>query len=341
MANYTASALLAAQAKFSKDFNAPELRRKQNPALMMALKNTEVTIPSHKELRKKDNRPVKAYIKTKRAAGSGTAKAHNHTGGKADSAEVTLAWVRFVEPFSINLKQGQSNMFNYQDMLAHEMMQSAQNLHDRAGTAALAYLQSNRCQLSAPQTGGAGTWNNTNYAFEVDAAKEKFFFQHIRSFMGQQNYRGQFDVLADSTMYRLSETLSEQGPGNNTNTSFQFRDLNISETTEVIDANYSNGSALIMPAGSFAGLVWNDPVNLKGKGDYDSYNGGYGIVDDPLGTGTMFDFHAYTQRSDGSSTGGGVQDETLEAEMSLCIAWALPPLTTANETVVYEAAQMA
>jgi hypothetical protein len=341
MANYTSSALLAAQTTFIPKFAAPEVRRKQDPALMLALKNTNVTIIGHQELRKKDNRPVKAYIKTKRAASNATAKAHNHTGTKADSAEVTLNWVKFVEPFTIYLKQGQSNVIQYAEQLAHEMMESARNLHSRAGTAALAYLQSNRCQLAAPATGGAGVWNGVNYALEVAKADEKLFFQNIASFMRKQNYRGMLDVIADSTMYRKAEFANNQGAGNDNNLSFQFRDMNIAETTEEIDANYVNGSALIMPEGAFAGLPWNDPVNLAGKGDYDSTLGGYGTVLDPLGSGLLFDFHAYTDRADGSGQGGGVQDEVLEAEMSLVIGWVAPPITTANESVIYEAAQMA
>jgi len=341
MSNYTASALLAAQAKFIPKFESPEVRRKQDPALMLALKNTAVTIPSHAELRKKDDRAVKAYIKTKRAASATTAKAHNHTGTKADSAEVTLSWVKFIEPFTIYLKQGQSNIFDYTEQLAHEMMESARNIHARAGTAALAYLQSNRCQLAAPSTGGSGTWNATNFALEVAAVDHEKFLQNIASFMRVQNYRGQYDAILDAEQYRKMQFILNQGSGNNQNLSWQAADFaTIAETTEAIDANYTTGSALIMPSASFAGLPWNDPVNRKGKGDYDSVLGGYGVVADPLGSGLSFDFHGYTTRADGSSQGGGVQDEVLEAEMSLTIGWVLPPLSTANESVVYEIAQM-
>jgi hypothetical protein len=340
MSNYTASALLAAQAKFIPSFESPEIRRKQDPALMLALKNMAVTIPTHQELRAKDDRAVKAYIKTKRAASAATAKAHNHSGTKADSKEVTLNWVKFVEPFTIYLKQGQSNIFGYAEQLAHEMIESARNIHSRAGTAALAYLQSNRCQLAAPATGGAGTWNSTNFALEVDATEKENFFQMAQSFMRMQNYRGELDVLLDSKQFRNYNRVGAQGSGNAVNLAYQIAGLNAYETTEVIDANYSDGSGLIMPAASFAGLPWNDPENRKGKGNYDSYLGGYGVVADPLGSGINFDFHAFTDRADGSSQGGGVQDEVLQAEMTLTIGWVLPPLSTANETPVFELAQM-
>ncbi|HRS66201.1 MAG TPA: hypothetical protein P5519_10000 [Spirochaetia bacterium] len=341
MSNYTASALLAAQAKFMPSFESPEVRRKQDPALMLALKNMSVTIPDHQELRKKDDRAVKAYIKTKRAAASTTAKTHNHTGTKADSKEVTLAWVKFIEPFTIYLKQGQSNIYPYAEQLQHEMLESARNIHSRAGTAALAYLQSNRSQLASPSTGGAGTWNGTNFALEINANDKDVFHQNAAAFMRVQNFRDQFDIIADSMLYRKYQYLGAQGGQNASNLAFQFADIaTLAETTETIDSNYTNGSALIMPANSFAGLPWNDPVNRAGQGNYDSYLGGYGTVMDPLGSGLMFDFHAYTNRADGSSSGGGVQDQVLEAEMTLTIGWVLPPLSTASDSVVYEFAQL-
>jgi len=238
MANYTASALLAAQTAFQQKFNDPELRRKQNPSLMMGLKNTIVTVQDHQELRKKDTRPVKAYLKTKRAAAATAAKAHNHTGTKADSKEVTLSWIQIVEPFTVYLKQAQSNIFKYSEMLQHELMESAKNIHDRAGTLSLAYLQANRTQLAAPATGGAGTWNAVNFALEIDANKSNFFYQNVASFMRKQNYRGTLDIIADQPAFRQSQILAAQGGGNATNLNFRMSGMSIAETTEDIDANY-------------------------------------------------------------------------------------------------------
>lgn len=340
MAFYAASALLAAQAKIAQKFNEAELRRKTNPALLLALKNTAISIPGHQELRAKENRPVKVYSKKKRAASSTSAKTHNHTGSVSDSMETTLSWIQIVEEFDISLKQGQSNVFNYEEMLMHEILQSAENIHSRAGTLALAYLQSARTQLASPSTGGAGTWNGTNYALEISADQKNNFFQNAASFMRKQNYRGMFDVLADSAAYRQFQSIAAQGQQNANNMAWQLSNMNVAETTEDIDANYTNGSILIMPEASFAGLPWNDPTNLKGDGNYDEYSGGYGVLADPLGSGLTFDFHAYTERADRSSSGGGAQDKVLRAEVTLNIGWALPPLSTSNESVVYEIAQV-
>ncbi len=341
MPNYTASALAKAQAKYSKNFDKPELRRKQNPALMLALKNRDVTMPDHETLRLKESRPFNAYYKTKRPAGSATDKGHAHTGSKADSAEVTLTWIKIVETFAIYLKQGQSNVFDYADQLAHEIRESSENIHSRAGTLAQAFLQANRCQLAALSTGGSGSWNNSTFALEITNANSERFLQMASTFMRNQNYRGSYDLILDSSKFADVEFALQQGAGNSDNLSFQARGFeSIAETIETIDPNYTTGSGLIMPAGTFAGLDWNDPANRAGKGDYDSTLGGYGVLPDPLGSGLVFDFHAYTERADGSSQGGGKQDEVLQAEVTLTIGWAVPPISTAQESVIYELAQL-
>lgn len=344
MANYTASALLAAQTKFTQKFNEPELRRKQNPALLLALQNQQVTIQNLQEIRKKDTRPVKAYIKTKATASNGTSKSHSHNGGKSDSAEVTLAWVQFQEPFSIQKKQGQSNVFAYQEQLEHELMERARIIHDRAGTAALAFVQTYRNQLASVTTGGAGDWNATNYALEITSNEANWFLQNAASFMRANNHRPQFDAILDSRKYREVQRIINQGQANATNLAWQSEDFSvIAETTETIDANYTaGGCALVMPAGSFAGLPWNDPKNLRPDADNDmgSSIGGYSVISDPLGTGVLFDIHGYAERNDGSSLGGGKQDILQHFELTLTIGWALPPLSTAGDSVVFELAQV-
>jgi len=342
MANYTASALLAAQTRYTAKMNEPELRRKQNPALMLAIGNqTGLITDDIQALKKKDTRPVKVYIKTPRAAAATTVKSHNHQGGKADSKEYTLAFIQIVEPFSILRKQGQSNIIPYSEQLEHEIRESAKNIHDRAGTLAQTFLQANRTQVNiGAATGGAGTWENVNKVLEVAAGDKDRFFQMAGSFMRKRNYRGALDMLADQPAFRSAEYLRNQGNANATNLSWQLGQNTIVETTEDIDANYTKGAILAMPKGAFGAFTWNDPENLKGSGDYDEYNGGYGVLDDPLGSGLKFDFHAYSERVNGSANGGGVQDVILEAELTLTISWILAPLSTANDSVVHEIVQM-
>lgn len=349
MANFVASQLVAAQAKFIKNFQDPELRRKQNPALALALKNLSATMPGHQELRTREDRSVYAYIFNNRAAGSGTARAARPAGTKGNSTQVGLSWQSIVETFTISMKQGDANVYSYQEMLANELMQAALNIHSRLGTTFLNYLQAHRNQLllSTPQGAVA---NTANYNYDIAGADQSYFFQRIRSIMDQHYYRGELDIIADSLAYTQAQRLRAQGTQNATNLTFQFDNMNIYNTTEQIDSTATIGSALALPSGTFAALPWIPKQNRAGYGDYESYNGGYGTMVDPLGmTLTELDaqgrqvsvpltyaVYAYTQASDDQANNGYYQDQVTTFEISIDVAPTLAPLTGANESVVNE-----
>jgi len=354
MANFVASQLVAAQAKFAQNFQDPELRRKQNPALALALKNLTATIPGHQELRTREDRTVKGYIFNKRAAGSGSARAARPSGSKGNSTEITFSWQTLAETFAISMKQGDANVFSYQEMLSNEIMQAVLNLHSRIGTTLLNYLyaQRNQLQLTTPQGAAA---NAGVFRYEVAGSDKDFFFQRVRSIMDQHYYRGMIDIIADSNAYMAAQKLRAQGAQNATNLTFQFDNMDIYNTTENIDTDQAiTGSALAMPAGTFSCLPWIPKQNRAGRGDYESYNGGYGTLVDPLGltiteldaqgkavnTPLTYAVYAYTQASDDNANNGYTQDQVTTFEISIDIAATLAPLTGSNETVVQEFAQL-
>lgn len=352
MANFVASNLVAAQAKFSQRFSELELRRKQNPALILALKNLSATIPSHNELRTREDRAVNAYLFQRRAASNGTARAARPSGTKGNSLAVGLTWQTVSETFTVSMKQGDNNVFSYQEMLMNEMLQAAQNMHDRLGTIFLNYLHTNRNQLPVAAPAG-GVWNAASYDYEVAGADKTYFFQKLATIMKQMNYRGTLDVIADAPAFQLAQILRAQGAQNATNLTFQFDDMNITNTNEVITSGYQ-GAALAMPEGAFAALPWIPVQNRKGYGDFESYNGGYGVLQDPLGatiqaleadaTGKQvavtvplqYAVYAYTQASDDGANNGYTQDQVTTFEISLDIAPTLAPLSGASESVVSE-----
>jgi len=353
MANFVASQLVAAQAKFIKNFQDPELRRKQNPALALALKNLSATIPGHQELRTREDRTVYAYIFNKRAASSNTARAARPSGSKGNSTQVGLSWQTVAETFAISMKQADSNVFSYQEMLQNEIMQAVLNIHSRLGTIFLNYLfaQRNQLLLSSPQGAVA---DNTNFDYQITSNDKDYFFQRVRSIMDQHYYRGMIDIIADSLSYTSAQRLRAQGTQNATNLTFQFDNMDIYNTTETIDAANTNGVALAMPAGTFAALPWIPKQNRTGYGDYESYNGGYGTLVDPLGlsiteldaqanpvnTPLTYGIYAYTQAADDQSNNGYYQDQVTTFEISIDVAPTLAPLTGSNETVVQEFVQI-
>ncbi len=172
--------------------------------------------------------------------------------------------------------------------------------------------------------------------------------------MDQHYYRGQLDVIADSLAFMQAQKLRAQGTQNATNLTFQFDNMDIYNTTEQIDAGSVNGTALAMPAGTFAALPWIPKQNREGYGDIESYNGGYTTLDDPMGmTLTELDaqgksvnvplryaVYAFTQASDDQANNGYFQDQVTTFEISIDVAPTLAPLSGANESVVNEFVQL-
>jgi uncharacterized protein YbjQ (UPF0145 family) len=342
MANFASSVLVNAQAVLASKFNEAELRRKNRPVLNMAVNNTEYCLPDHQALKKAEARTVEVKYLATKAAGSTTAKVALHTGTKGDSGTLNLSWSTYVEKFYTSRKQAQNNVIAFERMFQHELDQAIQNLKDRAETAGLAAVVSNRCQRTAAQIGtghGAGTWSDVNFALAVASGDASYFAQLAKQFMFYRKYRGEFDVISDLVQFGKFERVMNQGAGNSTNTAFQFGGLNIAPTIETILSAYTSGAALVMPKGSFAGLVWNDPENRKGRDEGNNNVGALTTMLDPYGSGIVFDVSQYTVRRDESAAGGHAQDIVDEWEVSLNIGWAVPPISTSSDSAIHLIAQ--
>lgn len=337
MSNYATAALLTAQTTLAKKYNEAELRRKLRPAVQLALQNSDYSIPDANQQKKAEQRPVEVHYKLKKAAGSSTTKAARHTGNKGDSDKLTLSWNRWTETFSFSRKLLMNKVFGAQEIFNHEIEQAIQNLQDRAETAAVAYLLANRTQLAAGSisANGTGTWNDTNYALEVAAENRNYFVQMAKTFMWGRHYRGSLDMITDLKLYPEIERVRNQGAGNSVNTAFQFDGAMIVPTTDDLSGAYAQGQALVMPQGIFAGLNWNDPLNRNNFGRPDDYVGMLTTMRDPFGLNANYDVSVYTDRADTSGIDGHVQDILDEYEVSLCVGWAIPPLSQAGDSVIH------
>jgi hypothetical protein len=347
MANYASSVLAKGQAVVTAKNQSPEQRRKIPTVMELALKNQEFSIPNAPDLRLSDLRPVEIYYQKDIAAGSAVAKAALHTGGYGDTGAVSLTYVTHVETLSLARKIAQNNILTYQAMFNNLYEMKWKNLRTRHDTSALACLLANRMQQTAatvnPQIASAnpGTWNQTNFALEVAAGNASRFAQKAKSFMLSRKFSGPYDVVADLQLADAFEFAYQQGTGNATNTQFQFADLNIARTQDVVSAAYTAGSMFILPATMFAGMYWNDALNKSGVDAGQTEVGTLGTKADPFGSGAVADISMYTKRADTSAntTGGSTQDIIDQWEISLTIAYALPPLAITGESVVSLIAQ--
>lgn len=335
MANYQDSLLVNAQTVLATKYNEAELRRKERPVLTMASKN-DYSIPAAEEIRKSNDRTVEVKWLKQKSAGAATAKVAAHTGTKGDSGTTNLVWVTYTETFYTSAKQAENNVIQLERMFQHEMEQAIDNLKDRHETYGLSYLVSNRCQLAAPATSGQGTWDAANFSLDIAATEQDYFAQRAKTFMRGRYYRGDLDMIPDLALYPILERTMWQGAGNSTNLNPQMQGVNFAPTTETILAAKATGSALIMPAGTFAAINWNEPLNRSGKINSGMTNiGMVGTLLDPFGSGYKFDVSTYSVRSDQSSAGGNVQDFVDQWEIALTVAYALPPLALADDSPVH------
>ena len=109
--------LVDAQAKFTEKFKSGEWRLPDVSAFQCA-ELAEVANPSLALIREREDRAVNAYFPIRQAATNGTARAHNHAGARGQSQAESITWSIFSEPYSISLKQGDNNVFNFDEQWA-------------------------------------------------------------------------------------------------------------------------------------------------------------------------------------------------------------------------------
>lgn len=352
MANelYVLSALAKAQVKASQQFGASETRAVTPAVMGLALQNAAISIPAAEQARVHEKRVVDITFFSKKAAGSTTAKSINPTGTKGSSNKVNLVYVTHVESFSVNAKLADNNVYSEQEIFQNEYSQAWKALLTRHNQSATDYILANRCQLSAATqataiaNSGAGVWNETNYALEIPQAKKNLRLSNAEAFMKARLFDGQYDIIADLSTEAEMRFLMNQGAGNAQNLAGQFGNSNIVPSQVGIStiAEYVNGQFIILPKGGFAGICWNDQMNLRNT-DKGLAVGMFTTVSDPFGYGCKADLMIKSALVDSSAdtVSGSTQDIIDTYEMSLTIAYVLNPLTATGDSVAHLAAIVA
>jgi len=350
MANFSPSNLVAAQTTLIESFTEAEMREKILPTLQIGLQNKNVMVKNVEELRLREDRAVYGYSMVRQVRTPGSQRTATHTGARGDSQQLTFSWTTYSDTFSISLKEMDTNIFSFNQAMAQGLKNCILNIHAQIETDSIAYLLTNKNQVVNTTTpvGSRVTWNPTNYVHEIAIDDTKQFTQLIKSVMRANKYNmNQFNAIYDSQTEVNASFWNSQGAGNAENTMFQFTGMNINPSIDLADSNYPNGVALVMAPGTYSMIPWIPKQNREGYGDYNSYLGGYGSIVDPITNpggiytgGLVFAIHGYALRADTSSENGVAQDNEMEFEVSVDIANALTPLSTANESVVYEFAQM-
>ena len=268
MANKTSANLVKAQAKLFASFQSSELRFRF-PATYLALRSmSPIMFPNYDVLRTREDRVIETNYATRAVRALGSARTHNHTGAKQDTATLTPTWSSYTDKFNMSLKQADISIYDAQEQMNQELANIVANFMEGYETAATAYLFANRSGVNTATA--EGTFDATDDVFEIAEAKETRAIQITKIALNANKYPDGATIFCDSISYAKFEFQAAQGASNNTNLSFQFNGVTFIHSVELgalasgLVSAYSKGFWIVVPNGTVATLPWIPVQNRRG-----------------------------------------------------------------------------
>lgn len=334
MANRTTANLVKAQAKLIGAFQSSELRFRF-PATYLALRAmSPIMFPNYDVLRTREDRTVETNFASRSARSLGSARTHNHTGVKGDTATLTPTWASYTDKFNMSLKQADNSLYNADEQMFQELSNVISNFMEGYETASTAYLFNNRSGVNIATA--EGSFDATNDVFEILEAKENRSIQITKIAMDANKYSGGMTVFCDSIAYAKFEFQAAQGISNATNLSFQFNGVTFVHSVEMgalavaLDAGYAKGFWVVVPNGTVATLPWIPKQNREGVMTKENE---YSNILNPI-DGESYALHSYETRADDTANNGYTQDVVTQYEVSQDLSFVKAPLTTASATTI-------
>jgi hypothetical protein len=334
MANRATANLAKAQLRLLGAFQSSELRFRF-PATYLALKAASpIMFPNYSELRVREDRTVETNFAARSSRSLGSARTHNHTGVKGDTATLTPTWASYTDKFNMSLKQADNSLYNADEQMFQEISNVVANFMEGYETAATAYLFNNRSGVNVATA--YGSFDSTNDVFEIAAANEDTAIQITKIAMDANKYVGSMKVFCDSVAYAKFEKQAAQGVSNATNLSFQFNgvaffhSVGLGALAVALDSGYSKGFWIVVPDGTVATLPWIPVQNRQGVS---TKVADFSSLLNPV-DGEAYGIHTYEVGADDSANNGYTQDVVTQYEVSQDLAFVKAPLTTAGETTI-------
>ena len=335
MANRTTANLVKAQAKLLGAFQSSELRFRF-PATYLALRAmSSIMFPNYDVLRTREDRVVETNYASRSSRALGSARTHNHTGVKGDTALLTPTWTSYTDKFNMSLKQADISIYDESEQMFQELSNTVSNFMEGYETAATAYLFNNRSGVNIATA--EGTFDATDDVFEIAEAKETRAIQISKIAMDANKYPMGATYFCDSISYAKFEYYAAQGASNQTNLSFQFNGITFVHSVELgalgagLVSAYAKGFWLVVPNGTVATLPWIPKQNREGVDKFPIAT--YSNILNPV-DGETYALHSYAVGTDDSANNGYTQDVVTQYEISQDLAFVKAPLTTASETPI-------
>jgi len=141
---------------------------------------------------------------------------------------------------------------------------------------------------------------------------------------------GAVTIVADAVAYRKFRSQRMQGNSNATNTSFQFENITVLLADDFaasfagLAGAYSKGAWIAVPTGTVAMLPWIPIQNRNAV--LEAGVAQYGSVINPI-DGVSLATYTYSERADGTASGGTLQDVVTQNQIGLYAAHMVAPIS--------------
>jgi len=341
MANYTPSALALYQAKLFSMFQEGALKSTNPEVFKYLLAQSPAIFPEG--ARTREDSTLTAYFLKRAQRALGTGRSESHTGNHGDSSSVTPSWTTYSDKLAISLKQGDNNLYSYDEMFMNDIINSFKNFEEGLESVAASYIFAQRSNINIGAFDSGVKFNHTTDVLEIADDGNTTFGKWnnlapsiSETIMKQNKWSAPKTYICDSLAYTKFRAMAAQGAANSTNLSFQFgadtyiNSLDLYTLFSNVKNTYVLGSWLVIPNGTVAALLSIPKQNKEGR--VTSVNK-YGTINNPM-LGLTLATHEYEARVNGTATGGYTQDVMKQVELSLDVAFEHAPLNTSNESPI-------
>jgi hypothetical protein len=330
MANYTPSNWVTAQAKLLGAFQAGELRSRVPAVLIEFLRNGTTMLPAYQALRTREDRIVTTYYNKRTQRALGASRTHNHTGAVGDTDTLALSWTTYTDVFKQSLKQGDTNLYNLQEMLNNELQNVAKNMAIGLDSGATNFLHAGRSGVNVATADCQ--FDAATDVCEILIANEKRSIQILKTAMDINNWSSGLVVFCDTVAWNKNNWNANQGAQNAENSAFQFSDIRFIHAPELTSLGaalgYNDGYMIAAQDGTYSALPW---IPVQNRNGIVTQVNKYGSFMNPI-DGLDYAIHQYEARADATATNGYAQDVVTEYQVSIDLALSGAPLSVAGET---------
>jgi hypothetical protein len=242
------------------NLDAHENRFSMYGAYATFVKDTPLLIPGYAEFiagRKSAARTASIPVLTRETLSTAATRSCTPTYNQGTSAFVTPSWTTVEAGFMMVPAEHEGNYIGYQSAFNHQMDAVQKAFLLDADTDAVAYLVAHLTYADAAK---GNPFFQTAYYAQVPLAFHDTFFDEWESVMlaNDIDFNKGINMVGSHRLRSLVEYYSNQGPGNNANLGFQYRNFNFAYSNRAAIGTALLAVAYAMPVGSLAYLNWVD-----------------------------------------------------------------------------------